>query len=182
MKTTTLVLGILALLCVPALAGDDDGEESRSALTAKVARLEAENKHLREAFEKASKNLQVATRSVEALTNSLNAMRELNKAQRPGINTQSKIEKLEEDIKGWHAYYRGLLVEIGKPAVKPLLARLKEDPVGYMPWVCPVFAEIGKDAAEAVPYLESVSANERHQQRGVARYADIALEKIKADK
>ena len=165
---------------------ESDADAARCAeLAAQVARLETENKKLREANKNASASLERSMKSIVALTNSLTAARQMMETMTPQLESVPSgplVAKLRERIEGWHEYYRKLIAKIGEPAVKPLLAVLRADPDKEIPWIAPVLGRIGPDAAQAVPFLKRIVADERRRQSGVARFAEEALAKITPSK
>ncbi len=93
MRTMLLMVVIaLAWAAAPAQAGDGDAEKI-AALTASVARLKAENTHLREAYDQASANLSRATNAITRMTSSLNAATSL------ATTLRVELTGLQQDLK-----------------------------------------------------------------------------------
>ncbi len=95
--TMIALVGALVWTALPAQAGDED-KDRVAVLEAEAARVTADLTHLRQAYDQVTANAARAQRAVEVLTDSLNAMRELNAAlQRDMAALRADIKKRPDD-------------------------------------------------------------------------------------
>ncbi len=92
----------------------------------------------------------------------------------PGVSVPVLGKVLKDADPAVRAGALHLLAEAGKPAVPALIEALKHEKAGY--WACLVLAEIGPDAADAVPALTDVLTTDTRPE--VQREAALALGSI----